>query len=109
QKYGIRRVRCRGVELAQLSAAFHQEFLEIPAYISGKAILLSGQPGVEGVAVSAVDVYFCRQWESHSIGERAKALNFRRGTRLLRAELIARKSDLGEIPLLLFLVKFFQA
>src|SRR5258708_10324314 len=60
------------------------------------------------MAMGAVHIYFCSQRERHSIGEGAKALNFRRGPGLLRAELFARESDHGEVALLELLVELFQ-
>src|SRR5882762_3592742 len=109
QKRGIRRLRSRRVAANHSAVAIDQEFLEIPAYVSGKAVLLGGQPGVEGMAMGAVDLDLCGQRESHPIGEGAKALNLRRRTGFLRAELVAGESDHGEIALLELLVEIFQA
>src|SRR5712664_981396 len=82
QKRGIRRLRSRGVAANHASVAIDQEFLEIPAYVAGKAVLLGGQPSVEGMAMGAVDVYFCRQRKAHAVGEGAKALDLRRSAGL---------------------------
>src|SRR6266851_6062761 len=109
QKRGIRRLRSRRVAANHSSVAIDQEFLEIPADVSGKAVLLGGQPGVEGMAMSAAHVYFCGQREGHPVGKGAKALNLRRRAGFLRPKLVARESDHAEVALLELLVKFFQA
>src|SRR5271168_371545 len=108
QKACIRRLQARRVAANHQPAAIDQEFLEIPADVSGKAILLGGQPRVQRVPVRAVDLDFRRQGEGHSIGECTEALNLGGRAGLLRAELIAGKSHHGEILIRELLVEFFE-
>src|SRR5277367_256351 len=97
QKACIRRLQARRVAANHPPAAIDQEFLEIPADVSGKAVLLGGQPRVQRVPVCAVDLDFRGQGEGHSIGEGTEALNLGGRSGLLRAELIAGKSHDGEV------------
>ena len=61
QKHSVRRLRSRRIAASDPSVAIDQEFLEIPADVSRKAVVLGGQPSIQRVPVRAIDVDFCRQ------------------------------------------------
>lgn len=74
-----------------LSTRPHQELLEVPLNVTGRAIAVShlGELAVERMAVVTVDVDLLEQWEGDAVGGRAERGDLFVGTRLLPHELVA--------------------
>jgi hypothetical protein len=83
---------------ANLALATYEKLGEIPfdRPRSQKSAAHSGEVFVQWGRRETFDVYLCEQGKGHVIIELAEALDFSSVTRLLVAELVARKSEHGE-------------
>ncbi len=100
-----------GVTLDHLAVFVHQEFCEIPLDGLGaeQAGCLGRQPLVERMGLTAVDIYLCHHGKAYAVIQLAELGDLFIVALVLRAKLVARKTQHHQPSLAIGLVQFFQS